>query len=726
MYRTLNDQLRIVEGSKKRWPQHDLPQSEELGISKASANGSMDMDQPQRAMASRCPPRRNTLDRRRDTGRPWGTGFSTMLRLLVLSVLAFATAARAAPSPPSEPLSAEELFRAATLGEARLSPDGQHMGVVVADQGDSRSLVIYDLKDYKPTGLRGAGSLDVSTFQWMGNDKLVFSVTQDKLYAWGLYSARLGRISDYTPIDTYDVTQIIGFPEARPGRVLVWCRSTVGGQIEPGDVVEMDADYKPFGSELPRRGDAIVRRLNPPKEGRVVFWASDHRGELALCETWSRGRYHFYRYAPGPKTWGEVPIHADARPMGMDYDDRYAWVVTVSPDVGYALRRCNLGSGALEEPVLTDPSYDIGTGGLHYSDAARRLAGVTYVQRKPVSAWFLRDYAVAQATMNKLRPSTDNVLVDHDSADKKFLFELTGPQHPGAHELLDMEAKTVRSLGDAAPWLKGRPLHPVVPITFHTRDGARLEGYEALPDGASTAHPVPLVILAHGGPWARDTALFNPVVQFLVSRGYAVLQPNYRGSSGYVPAVSLEGKFKFRRMHDDVTDAARAIVRTGLVDPKKVAIMGASFGGYLAVAGVAFEDGLYCCAVTECGVFDWKKQIDGYRDAINRGESMEILDEAARPGGDLANLDQISPIGHADQIHVPVLIAHGTEDNVVDVEQSRKLAKELRRRGVPTETFYRAFEGHGFYSYQDRVEFYHRVEAFLAANLGGATLTPVR
>src|ERR1022692_1213509 len=661
MYRTLNDQLRIVEGSKKRWPQHDLPQSEELGISKASANGSMDMDQPQRAMASRCPPRRNTLDRRRDTGRPWGTGFSTMLRLLVLSVLALATAARAAPSPPSEPLSAEELFRAATLGEARLSPDGQHMGVVVADQGDSRSLVIYDLKDYKPTGLRGAGSLDVSTFQWMGNDKLVFSVTQDKLYAWVLYSARLGRISDYTPIDTYDVTQIIGFPEARPGRVLVWCRSTVGGQIEPGDVVEMDADYKPFGSELPRRGDAIVRRLNPPKEGRVVFWASDHRGELALCETWSRDRYHFYRYAPGPKTWGEVPIHADARPMGMDYDDRYAWVVTVSPDVGYALRRCNLGSGALEEPVLTDPSYDIGTGGLHYSDAARRLAGVTYVQRKPVSAWFLRDYAVAQATMNKLRPSTDNVLVDHDSADKKFLFELTGPQHPGAHELLDMEAKTVRSLGDAAPWLKGRPLHPVVPITFHTRDGAR-----------------------------------------------------------------LEGKFKFRRMHDDVTDAARAIVRTGLVDPKKVAIMGASFGGYLAVAGVAFEDGLYCCAVTECGVFDWKKQIDGYRDAINRGESMEILDEAARPGGDLANLDQISPIGHADQIHVPVLIAHGTEDNVVDVEQSRKLAKELRRRGVPTETFYRAFEGHGFYSYQDRVEFYHRVEAFLAANLGGATLTPVR
>jgi dipeptidyl aminopeptidase/acylaminoacyl peptidase len=234
---------------------------------------------------------------------------------------------------------------------------------------------------------------------------------------------------------------------------------------------------------------------------------------------------------------------------------------------------------------------------------------------------------------------------------------------------------------------------------------------------------VPLVVLVHGGPWVRDTALYNPEVQFLVSRGYAVLQPNYRGSSGYTPEISRGHMFNFSRMHDDVTDATRAFLGTGIIDRKHVAIMGGSFGGYLAVAGVAFEGDLYCCAVSEAGVFDWKRQIKDESDRVESGESIPILDEASNPAGDLSRLDEISPINHADQIRVPVLIAHGIEDDVVDVAQSRRLARTLKARDVPVETFFRPLEKHGFFNYRDRVDFYHLVEAFLAKNLGGATLT---
>jgi dipeptidyl aminopeptidase/acylaminoacyl peptidase len=500
--------------------------------------------------------------------------------------------------------------------------------------------------------------------------------------------------------------------------VLLWYRSVTGPKVQAARITELDADQK--------RGDVLVRTIRGPKGGTVDGWMSDRRGELALCQTWSKGRFHLFQYAPASGEWTEVPLARDATPMGMDYDTRYAWVVVHAPDKGYELRRCNLATGALDEPVLTDPAYDIGAGILYFSPVAQRLAGVSYVQRKPVSFWFLKEFSVAQASIDRLRPDTDNVLVDFDRQVKKFLFAETGPRHPGTRELLDMGAKSIRGLGDAAPWLKGRPLLPVKPVSFKTRDGVGLEGYAAIPDGASAAHPVPLVVLVHGGPWARDTALYNPEVQFLVSRGYAVLQPNYRGSSGYRPEISRDHRFNFSRMHDDVTDATRGFLRTGIIDRKHVAIMGGSFGGYLAVTGVAFEGDLYCCAVSEAGVFDWRRQIEDERDLVESGESVPIIDEAANPAGDLSKLDEISPINHADQIRVPVLIAHGIEDTVVDVAQSRKLARILKARGVPVETFFRPLEGHGFFNYKDRVDFYHRVEASLAVNLGGATLTPVK
>jgi dipeptidyl aminopeptidase/acylaminoacyl peptidase len=179
-------------------------------------------------------------------------------------------------------------------------------------------------------------------------------------------------------------------------------------------------------------------------------------------------------------------------------------------------------------------------------------------------------------------------------------------------------------------------------------------------------------------------------------------------------------------MGDDVTDATKAIISSGLVDPRRVAIMGASFGGYLAVSGVTFEKNLYSCAITVCGVFDWERFIRSKSNVARPGEYELLSDKVGRPGRDDKYLERISPLEHAEWIHVPVLIAHGTEDKIVDVAQSKKLASALKRRGVPYETFYRGVEGHGFRDYRDRVDFYHRVEAFLAKNIGGETLTPVK
>jgi dipeptidyl aminopeptidase/acylaminoacyl peptidase len=649
-----------------------------------------------------------------------------MLRLFAACAVVCAITLHAASPTPSGPLPAEEVCRAAELGEARISPDGQHLGAIVTDDNDLKNLLVYNLKDYQPSGLRANGSFEISKFYWLGNDRVVFSISKDKVYSWGLYSARLQHLNRTAPLDNFDATEVVGVPRERPGRVLVWVTQSSQDEGRPGNLLEINADLMPSDFERPSAGStSVVRTYAPPDDGPVVGWESNRVGELALCTTWSGGQYRLHRYLRASRTWVNVPIAARTRSMGVDYDDRFAWVVRVSESKSYELCRVNLETGVMDAPILTDPEYDIGGGHLYFSDVSHTVAGVTYMKRRAVSVWFSGTYASVQATIDRRRPGTDNVLYDHDLAERKFLFQLNGPQHPASYELLDLDARTLRLISNAAPWLQDWPLHPVQSVSFMTRDGVRLEGYQALPDGANAAHPVPLVVLVHGGPWVRDNGWYNPVVQFLVSRGYAVFQPNYRGSTGYAPGISHDREYDFMRMNNDVTDATKAILSTGLIDPKRIAIMGASFGGYLAVSGVAFEDGLYRCAISECGVFDWERQVRSKSDVGRPGEYEVLTDELGRPGKDKALFDEISPLRHVDRIHVPVLIAHGTEDNVVDVAQSKKLASALRKRGVPCETFYRSLEGHGFYNYENRVAFFHRVEAFLAANLGGATLTPV-
>jgi acetyl esterase/lipase len=641
-----------------------------------------------------------------------------------IAILALFVAQKVACSPA--PLTAEELFRGSVFDEVGFSPDGRHLGAVITDEDDTRNLLILDTRNYKPLGLRAGGYFEIGDLHWLDNERVVFSVRKDKLYSWGLYSAKVNDLERYTPINRNDVTRIVGIPLARPGHVLVWILKSSNENGRPGRLEEFNAGRTvgPFESWQP--GEALVRLYDPPSDGPVTQWDADRNGELALCQTWANRGYQTYHYAPASNSWSRVNLPHGARPMGVDFDSRFLWVVTISAEKAYELRRLNMEDGLMEAPVLIDRFYDIGTGRLFFSERQHALAGLEYLQRRPFAVWFQKTYAVAQASVDKVRPATNNVLVACDRAEREFLFACGDAQHPATYVLLDLDARTLTTVGSAAPWLAGKAMHPVAPMSFLTRDGSRLEGYVALPEGASREHPVPLVVLVHGGPYARDDAAFNPEVQFLASRGYAVIQPNYRGSKGYSPTISSEYDFNFRRMHDDVTDATRAMLRTGIIDPKRVAIMGASFGGYLAVAGVALEKDLYRCAITESGVFDWERLIKSKQDVARPGEYQILTDELGMPGRDSARLRDISPIDHADQIQVPVLIAHGAEDNIVDVGQSERLVRELKRRGVPCETFFRDSEGHGFYNYDNRVEFYHRVENFLAANLGGASLADPR
>jgi len=309
-------------------------------------------------------------------------------------------------------------------------------------------------------------------------------------------------------------------------------------------------------------------------------------------------------------------------------------------------------------------------------------------------------------------------IVGSDRPEKQFFVSVSSDVQPPRYFLANLATKAFGTIANVAPWIDPKRMQPMQLISYKARDGREIEGYVTLPAGASREHPAPLVVLPHGGPWVRDHWGFNPEVQFLASRGYAAFQPNYRGSTGYGWRFPEEDQWAFRKMHDDVTDGVKAVLTTGMIDRDRIAIMGASFGGYLALCGAVNEKNLYRCAITIAGVFDWALVMRNAKNSeVFRSQYGTLRRFLGDPKKSQEKFDEISPLRHVDQIGIPVFVAHGTEDPVASVSQSKKLIAGLKKNAVPYEKLIEGGEGHGFHQLDHQVELYTAIEAFLAKNL---------
>jgi dipeptidyl aminopeptidase/acylaminoacyl peptidase len=284
--------------------------------------------------------------------------------------------------------------------------------------------------------------------------------------------------------------------------------------------------------------------------------------------------------------------------------------------------------------------------------------------------------------------------------------------------LFDREGRKLHRLTELAPWLPERLMAPVSLMSFRTRDGLKLDGYVTLPLGHDPGKPAPMIVLPHGGPWIRDVWGYDAESQFFASRGYAVFRPNYRGSTGYGAEISVLPRMEFRKMHEDVTDGVKALIAAKIADPTHIAIVGASFGGYLAMCGAAFEPGLYKCAASIAGVFDWERVLREEHSNNPDSYRYETMRHAlGDPKANRQKFEAMSPYLHAAEIKIPVFIAHGEEDTNADTSQSRRLVKAFKKAGVSHEAIFVPYEGHGFGALKDRVELFTRIEAFLKKHL---------
>lgn len=477
--------------------------------------------------------------------------------------------------------------------------------------------------------------------------------------------------------------------------------------------------FDPYRLDLDT-GELTLLAENP---GNYQGWTTDHEGRLRVV----------YAVVDGVNTQILYRDHEeeDFRPVlttnfreNVCYslftpDNKMVWGVSNRGRDKNALVLIDPATAEEREVLFEHERYDVDA--LTYSRKRRCLLGAFCAgHREPVRHYFDETAREQRARLEKHFPGRQIGLVDTDRDEVRCIVLVAGDRTRGAYYFYDRESDHTELLAEVAPWLPESEMVPMHPVTFTTRDGLHIEAYLSLPPGVelnAIDTPLPVIVNPHGGPWTRDDWGFSSEVQFLCSRGYAVFQLNFRGSTGYGREF-LEKSYKQwgLAMQDDITDGVHWLIDSGIADPKRIAIYGASYGGYATLAGACFTPDLYCCAIDYVGVSNlltFLQTIPPYWRSM-----LEMMyEQVGHPERDRAQLEATSPALHADAIRCPLFIAQGTNDPRVNKDESDQMVAALRSRGVEVEYMVKDNEGHGFANQENRFDFYRAVERFLLTHV---------
>jgi dipeptidyl aminopeptidase/acylaminoacyl peptidase len=406
-------------------------------------------------------------------------------------------------------------------------------------------------------------------------------------------------------------------------------------------------------------------------------------------------------------------------PLGVN-DDGSKVIMSIS-DTGEPARVALVDPTTGEEEILArNPRVD--PLGLTYSADGRQVIAVPFMDGMPEYAWVDAAHPDTKllAGLVKAFPNLAVTISDLSEDGRLALVLAYSDTDPGSYYLFDRTTGEARFLLSAMEWIKPDQMSPMKPIKITARDGLELHGYLTIPRG-SDGKNLPLILHPHGGPHGpRDEWGFNPEVQFLANRGYAVMQINFRGSGGYGKAFEAKGYRNWGlTMIDDMTDAMRWAVSQGIADPERLCTYGASYGGYAALQSVVREPEKYSCAIGYVGLYNmdlWLKDSDVAERRSGRNYQSEVFPPTS------AERQAQSPAFFIDRINVPLMLVHGEMDMRVPISQFRDFTRRLDEAGKPPEVVVvEEKEGHGFYNLDNQVDLYNAMERFLDSHIGDAT-----
>jgi len=659
----------------------------------------------------------------------------------LLFALLHAPASSAETAAPSSPVSLGDLFSEEGVASASVSPSGRYIAAVVR-HFDHDLVVVLDTANGSSKGLTKIGRREVgeryesriTLVQWKSEERLLFRVevgkakTVSQARLTGADRRRLGH--RLFAIDRDGKNQVRMLEKNRQYELdEAWFLGDVRSLlVHDPDHILMMVDGEDGRSLFKVNVHSGVGKVVEHADEDVWDWWLDLEGRPVVRVTVSQGFMRFYRRNARAewKLFQQVRVrellgHTEYEPLGPS-DQPGKYYVLARPDnvqrrgvYLYDLEHEEFGA-----PLAENAEYDIDTAFI--SRDGKRVQRYCYFAH-------IRICETADPTLNTHLKSVRHFFKDSVNVyfagsaedNQTLLMEVDGPSDAPAFYWYRLDKRQIQRVGLQRDAMANKRLPTATVVNYTARDGMKLHGYLTRPAGAARASQLPLVMLPHGGPEERDSLAYHVWVQYLASLGYAVFQPNFRGSDGFGRNYIEAGFGQWgRKMQDDIGDALALLVDQKVADPGRVCIFGASYGGYAALTGATLTPDLYKCVVSIAGVSDLDEMLKMERRIVGKDSAVYAywVKQIGDPDRDAEGIAAISPITHTDRVKAPILLVHGDDDDIVPYEQSVAMKRALERSGRPTQLITLEDEGHSGWSDENQAAVLSAIGQFLRANIG--------
>lgn len=605
---------------------------------------------------------------------------------------------------PAKQYAVEDFFRNPEKVNFMLSPDGKYFAYM-APYKERLNVFVQEIGKEEAIRLTSDTARSISGYSWGNNNRILYLKDSGgdenfKLFGVDIDGSNLKGLTDFDKVRTEMIDDLPDIDEY-----------VIIGMNKRNPQV-----FDPYRLNI-NTGELTMLAENP---GNIVGWMTDHDGKLRIAlSVDGTNSSLLYREKEGDdfKNIITTSFKETLNPAFFTFDNKNVYALSNLGRDKTAVVEFNLATGKEEKLLYENSLYDVDM--LNYSRARKVLTGARYSSWKRERYFFDEKW---QNIINDLKTKLGDIqfgITSQDKAEDKMIVLASSDKSMGTYYLYNVNEGKLDKISDVAPWLDENEMASMVPIEYKSRDGLTINGYLTLPKGytINNAKNMPVIVNPHGGPWYRDLWGFNPEVQLLANRGYVVFQMNFRGSTGYGKEF-WEASFKQwgKAMQDDITDGVNWLIKEGIADKTRIAIYGASYGGYATLAGVAFTPDLYAAAVDYVGVSNlftffksmppyWKPQLDMMYEMIGNPKSDSIL------------LREESPLFSADKIKTALFVAQGANDPRVNINESNQMVDALKKRGITVEYMVKDNEGHGFYNQENQFDFYNAMEKFLEEHL---------